>query len=140
MTNSASGHPAMWKLLHAIPYLKGWHDISTGYTAEDYVGKAPMRAPGPVDERWREWIGRWDEKWQIREENGQPVAGIEDGALLRLQPAAVPAKSYDSERKSIDLVVDGLEVMLRLGFDGEKRIVELCNGATGGRPTLQSVE
>lgn len=140
MTNSASGNPAMWKLLHAIPYLKGWLDISTGYTAEDFVGKAPFRASAPVDERWRDWIGRWDEKWQIREENGQPVAGIEHGALLRLQAAAVPSKSYESERKSIDLLVDGLEVMLRLGFDGEKRIVELCNGATGGRTTLQPVE
>lgn len=139
MTNSASGLVPMWKLLHAIPYLKGWPDASVAHGASDY--KAPFRASNAqVDERWKDWIGRWTQKWLIREDKGEPVAGLEDGVVFKLRPAAIPPRRYTSESMSIDLILDGTEIMLRLGFKDEKRIVELWNGATGSCETLQLVE
>lgn len=138
MTNSASALPALWKLLHAIPFLKGWPDVPIMIGTGDF--KAPFRADVEVDDRWKEWIGSWTDRWQIRQgEHGEAIAGVEDGVLLRLRTAALPAKKCDGGRTSIDLIVDGTELMLRLGFEDETRVVELCNGATGGSRILHSL-
>ncbi|ETN45555.1 uncharacterized protein HMPREF1541_09387 [Cyphellophora europaea CBS 101466] len=136
MTNSASANPAMWKLLHAISYLKSWPEIPLFFMAADY--KAPFRSleTGYADS-WKEWIGWWG-KWQIAECSGMPVAGV-DGVLLNLRPAAIPARHYGGGQQSIDLLLDGTEQMLRLGFDGVKRIVELWNGSMGTCETLKAI-
>jgi len=63
---------------------------------------------------------------------GKPVLQYGDGIKVNLVPAAMPRVDYVAEEgKSIDLVLEGLEMMVRLGWKEGKRVVEVWNGGTG---------
>jgi CubicO group peptidase (beta-lactamase class C family) len=137
MTNSEMGLPVYYKLMHAIAYLKGWPEVPI----EGDV-KAPLRAAVSVSQgnEWRAWEGMWEDGWIIKEgEDGQPVAGMLASALIRIVPAAIPLREYEGGEKSIDLLLEDTEVMLRLGWEEEEaksgggtverqRVVEVWNG------------
>lgn len=54
-----------------------------------------------------------------------------------LVPGAMPPHKYD-EGNSVDLVVDGLELMLRLGWKEGSRVIEVWNnGPPGAVITLE---
>ena len=119
MTNSALGSRVIGKVLSAIAYLKGWPDVSTLYMEIPFVDRHK-----PVDERARQWCGSWGlGKWSVFDDNGLFVK-FGTAAKIPLVPAAIPPTVY-KEGDSIDLVVDGLEMMLRLGWKEGSRIIEL---------------
>jgi hypothetical protein len=77
-----------------------------------------------VVERAKAWCGEWGPgNWSVLDDE---VLWLKSGvfASVRLLPAAIPPRVYD-EGTSIDLVADGIEMMLRLGWEDGQRIVEL---------------
>jgi len=141
MTNSAMGYLAVSKILHAVTYLKGWpefHTVSAGNAFETPL-RAPKNAVTPAE--WKDWIGgSWSGSWELVEaDSGLPAARITGSdVLIALRPAAIPSVSYASGKQSIELLFDGLRLMLRLGWDGDERIVEFWNGGLATRTTLRS--
>ena len=73
------------------------------------------------------WAGYWGEKWHLLH-GERPTLKFAYLPPVRLLPAAVVPRKYDDERMSIDLVAEGLEVMLRLGWENGERIVEIRPG------------
>jgi hypothetical protein len=129
MTNSASGLMPMSKIINAIAYLKGWPEL----TIDPGLGdpRVPFRAQGDLDSRWEDWAGEWSDGWILRKDSkGAPVAGVVEDVLLPLRPAAIAGVSY-GEKSSVDLVLDGTQIMLRLGWEGEERIIDLWSGSLG---------
>ena len=119
MINSALGNRAMGKILSAIAYLKGWPDMATMYMEVPFMDRHKT-----IDDKARQWCGNWGPRnWSLVDENG---LFVKLGAALKmpLVPAAIPPNEY-KEGKSIDLVVDGLEMMLRLGWKEGQMIIEL---------------
>jgi hypothetical protein len=55
---------------------------------------------------------------------GEPVLRFGNVAV-RLLTAAIPRVEYEGKAISIDLVLEGLEMMVRLGWEDGKRDVEL---------------
>jgi len=77
-----------------------------------------------VDGRARLWCGDWGAGWRLLEiERG---LAVRFGALpaVGLVPYVRPSYRYE-EGELIDLVVDGLEMMVRLGWKVGKRMVEV---------------
>lgn len=119
MINSALGDRAMGKILSAIAYLKGWPDVSKMYKEVPFMDRHKI-----IDDRALQWCGNWGPgNWSLVDRNGLCVkfgASIE----MPLVPAAIPPVVY-KEGRSIDLVVDGLEMMLRLGWKNGLMIIKL---------------
>ncbi|KAG0645505.1 hypothetical protein D0Z07_8739 [Hyphodiscus hymeniophilus] len=128
MTNSAAGFTIWAKVFHAITYLKGWPSLP--YTiGGSPVGKIPFCAYGvKIDERWIDWMGSWldQENEFVLESNGnEPVLRYGSNVVTRLVPAAIPSIEYAERERSIDLVLEGLEMMIRLGWKDGKGGIEL---------------
>ena len=122
MTSSALGRKVMRKILDAVPFLKGWPSMASSPhfpTFSPFIDHERL-----VDERAKAWCGEWGPgNWSVLDDE---VLWLKSGvfASIRLLPAAVPPRVYD-EGTSIDLVADGLEMMLRLGWEDGQRVVEL---------------
>lgn len=140
MTNSWNGIPVIDKVINAIAYLKGWPDchLPVGGTGR----KISFRAPEGViiDHGWKDWLDpKWADEWELVDNAGSPAIKIKDvSTLIALKPAAVPARTFEDGRKSIDLIFDGFQLMLRLTWEGDERVVELWNGGTDARKTLKA--
>ncbi|KAH7333093.1 beta-lactamase/transpeptidase-like protein [Rhexocercosporidium sp. MPI-PUGE-AT-0058] len=121
MTCSALGGPLRRRIVHAISYLKGWPVLYT------QPALPFMDREASIDERASEWYGKWGKgKWILAaDENGNGFS-LKCGSFpaVALVTAAIPAFVYE-EGKSVDLVADGLEIMVRLGWKDGKRIVEV---------------
>lgn len=137
MTNSAVGEVVIWRLMHAISYLKGWPEIP--------VFQSPARIPmnpghsGHADRisNWEEWKGYWEEGLRIKNaKNGLPLASWDGEIWLPLHQAAIPGVRYQ-EGMSIDLIPLGLEVMLRLGWTAGERSIEVWTGHNGKRRVIR---
>ena len=133
MTNSAAGATVWAKVFHAITYLKGW--ISLPYLiGGGPFGKIPFCVPGgKINERWVEWRGSWRdaEKELVLESNSEyaPVLRFGKDVSARPVPAVIPSIKYAGNGTSIDLALEGLEMMLRLGWkDGNRDIEVWCDG------------
>jgi CubicO group peptidase (beta-lactamase class C family) len=119
MVNSALGERVIGKILSAIAYLKGWPDVSTTYMEVPLVDGHKS-----IDDRALNWCGNWGPgKWTLVDDNGLFVK-FGSSAKMPLVSAAIPPITYD-EGQSIDLVVDGLEILLRLGWKDGSRIIKL---------------
>jgi hypothetical protein len=128
MTNSAAGFTVWAKVFHAITYLKEW--VSLPYVdGGGPFGKIPFCARGvEINERWVEWKGSWRdaEKELVLESNeDEPVLRFGKNVSARLVPAAIPSIEYAGNGKSIDLVLEGLEMMVRLGWKDGNRDIEV---------------
>ncbi|KAG0652695.1 hypothetical protein D0Z07_0732 [Hyphodiscus hymeniophilus] len=127
MTNSAAGFKVWAKVFHAITYLKKWAPLQ--YKDGRGVFGTPFCVYGAkVNESWAEWKGSWfdDDKELILDDGGEgePILRFGRSMEAKLVPAAIPCVEYAG--KSVDLVVEGLEMMLRLGWkDDKKKSVEL---------------
>lgn len=119
MANSALGDRAIGKILSAIAYLKGWPDVSSAYMEVPFMDRQKS-----IDDRAKQWCGTWGPgSWSLVDEDGLFVK-FGTSVKLSLVPAAISPNVYE-EGTSIDLVVDGLEMMLRLGWKEGSRIIEL---------------
>jgi CubicO group peptidase (beta-lactamase class C family) len=125
MTSSALGDLTKDKILEAVAYLNSWPAIS-----DDPVIPFMDRAK-EVDGRAKEWLGSWGPgNWNLEDANGGLSLQYKSFPAVALVPAAISPHTYD-EGNSIDLVADGLEMMLRLGWKDGSRIVEIWqDGAT----------
>jgi CubicO group peptidase (beta-lactamase class C family) len=126
LTNSAAGYTVWAKVFHAITYLKGWISLPNLMGGGPF-GKIPFCARGAkVDERWGEWKGSWrdaEKELVLEGNNNEPVLRFGENVSAKLVPAAIPSLEYAGNGKSIDLVLEGLEMMIRLGWkDGSKDI------------------
>ena len=97
-----------------------------------------------VDGKWKEWKGRWEvvvDEGDDLVKKGQDIAVVEDeegGPCLKLDvlpsmklvKAATATVSHGKEKtEGVDLVVDGLDMMLALGCDKEgKQSLEIWPG------------
>jgi CubicO group peptidase (beta-lactamase class C family) len=138
MTNSAVGEVVIWRIMHAISYLKGWPEIPAlqGYSS----AKIPLDLGhfGHADRisNWEEWKGHWEEGLSINEaENGLPLASWDGEVWLPLDQAAIPGVRHQG-RVSIDLIPLGLEVMLRLMWTAGERSIEVWTGHNGKRRVI----
>ncbi|PVH71802.1 beta-lactamase/transpeptidase-like protein [Cadophora sp. DSE1049] len=119
MTSSALGWPLVTRIFHAIAYLKGWPVVSSSPVLPFMDRKAG------IDQRAKDWCGSWGNgKWVLAP--GGEGLSLKCGSFppVSLVPAAMPSFSYD-EGSSIDLIADGLETMIRLGWKDGKRTVEI---------------
>lgn len=126
MTSSAVGEVVFGKLLLALAYLKGWPILTGIGNIVPFIDRAKS-----VDPRAKEWIGKWnDGKWEIGCQDGSEIFWVGFGGTTRiaLVRAAVPSCSYD-EGESVDLVAEGLKLMLRLGWKEGVKTVEVWQGS-----------
>jgi CubicO group peptidase (beta-lactamase class C family) len=130
MTNSAAGFTVWAKVFHAITYLKKWATLPY-LDGRGPFGKIPFCVYGAgVDERWVDWKGSWrnGEKELLLESdgNGEPVLWFGKIGKMNLVPAAIAKLEYEGRtEKSIDLILEGLEIMVRLGWKDGKNDIEL---------------
>lgn len=127
MTNSAEGDFTIWKLLQAIPFLKKWPEIPYPI---GYPTIVPLGAPkAEVDAGWKRWLGNWTcgkKSWSIQaDETGRPAIRYDQLLPFPLVEAAMADAKVDSGAEVMNLVVDGLEVLIRLRDDDT---VEVING------------
>ncbi len=135
MTNSAAGDKVIMKAVSAIAYLKDWTAVPHIYGQPEAM--IPFSAPDVnVDGRWKEWQGRWHDEWEVGDADGLPYVRYRGLPPVRLVPAAQPSRTY-MEGESIDLVLDGLEMMFRLGWKNGRRVVEVWQGGTGNITVLE---
>ncbi|KAL2067910.1 hypothetical protein VTL71DRAFT_16008 [Oculimacula yallundae] len=132
MTNSALGVPLMKKIVQAVSYLMGWPSL---YQKFDLGFGDRSRV---VDGRAREWCGRWRKEKGVREwvidegDEGGLILCCGELPAVELITAAVQPKMC-KEGRTINLVADGLEIMLRLMWKDGKKVVELwLKGGVGG--------
>jgi CubicO group peptidase (beta-lactamase class C family) len=125
MTSSALGHLIRDKILEAVAYLNGWPAVSDNPVVP-FMDRAKE-----IDGRAKEWRGIWGPgKWSLEDANGGLSLQYKAFPVVALVPAAISSHTYD-EGSSIDLVADGLEMMLRLGWKDGSQIIEIWqDGAT----------
>lgn len=117
MTNSAEGDFVIWKLLQAIPYLKKWPEIPLPM---GYPAIVPLGAPKEeVDGAWKRWLGNWTcgkKSWSIQaDEAGRPSIRYDE--LLPFPLVVAAMGEAEGSGKVMNLVVDGLEVLIQLRGD-----------------------
>jgi len=137
MTNSSLGSPLISKIMHSITFVKQWVQIPV-YWFGYLDAEIPFVADGDkVEEEWKEWTGTWGEEWVLEGDTEEhPIVRYRKETLVKLLPAAIPSMEYE-EGRSIDSVLEGLEMMMRLGWTKGKRVVELWQGALGSITVLE---
>ncbi|OLN86856.1 Penicillin-binding protein 4 [Colletotrichum chlorophyti] len=138
MTNGFEGTDVCAKVVHTVAYLKGWPYIGTLEHVQEI--SVPLKDPTrSVDSRWEEWIGEWPQGWKIeKDQQGSPQAKFGELEALRLVPAAVPAERA-GKGPSIDFLIDGLAVMLRLHWVDDNPVVVVWSGLTLKSESLKRV-
>jgi Beta-lactamase len=119
MTSSELGTEVIVRILRAIPYLKSW-----SYTWDNPTVPFLDRSRS-IDGQAKNWCGEWGPgDWNIVEVEGGMSVRFGLLPALKLVPGVLLPHQYD-EGNSIDLVADGLDLMLRLGWKDGARIVEV---------------
>ena len=119
MTSSNLGFNSMERIVQAIPYWRGWPSPTDNHwmTFLDR-GRA-------IDVRARDWCGDWGPgDWSLVDEEGGMYVRFGKLPLVRLLPGVIASQKFD-EGDSVDLVPDGLDLMLRLGWKEGSRIIEV---------------
>ena len=132
MTNSALGHlsgnyAGIWRVMGALFYLKKWPSFKTlspMFSEDIWVPYAAPRGTD-VEDGWREWIGKWEQGWEIVEQDGHPGILWREFPAMRLKVAAAPVTELSEGKKEFLFVVDGLPIRVRLTWHGEERVVEM---------------
>jgi CubicO group peptidase (beta-lactamase class C family) len=120
MTSSALGEVVLDKVMAALPYLKGWPSAISAPIV-------PFVDPGKkLDERAKGWCGNWGPggKWSLVYDDGRFLVRYATFPPVPLVPGAIPAHECKAGT-SIDMVADGLETMLRLGWKNGKQIIDV---------------
>ncbi|KAL7784922.1 beta-lactamase/transpeptidase-like protein [Trichoderma ceciliae] len=133
MTNSAEGDIAIWKILQAIAYLKKWPEIPLPL---GYARILPFGAPKEeIATGWKRWLGNWTcgkKNWSVQAgETGQPTLQYDQLLPFPLVVAAMSDVKSDGETQDVNLMVDGLEVLVHFCDDDT---IDIVNGR-GQKPT-----
>ena len=134
MTNGQLGQEVCERVISAIFYLKGWKrakQMPMLYASDDDF--APLAAPEgtKVDKGWMEWIGKWDDDWEVVEDNG-PAVVFRDFKATRLKVAAAPVSELEEGRKEFVFAAEGLDFGLRLTWEDGKRIITMLGASSKG--------
>lgn len=139
MTNSVLGHQvAIKQIISAILYLKGWDHRSMSLPLLDSKdGFVHYSAPDgtPIEDYWKNWIGKWDGAWQLIDDGG-PALAFGSFAPIKLSPAAAPVGKLNGSETVPMFVVDGMRVQVELVEEGGERAVKLLQ-VEGGLKTLR---
>ena len=133
MTNAAEGEFVYRKLIYAIVYLKKWAYPPSIDALEVIMPFHTLETK--VDARWVAWLGSWGDDWQIDELDDAPVVCFQGLPAIRLLPAARP-KPGSKLGDVIDLVLEGLEIMLRLTEEEDEKVVHVWHGPRYDKLTL----
>lgn len=133
MANSAEGVVVYRKLMLAIAYLKGWADPHPPGVEglPDVIIPFEMRTLETVDMRWVAWRGSFGD-WQIDEYEHWPSVRFQELPAIRLMPAARPKLG-----NTIDFVLEGLEIMLRLTEREGEKMVHIWHGPRSDKLVLR---
>lgn len=131
MTNSIIGNDVIWKVIHAVSYLQGWLEVPRSYGSGE--GVVPFILPDTEAGRgWEAWIGSWRDGRSVLRiataEDGRPVVRYAELPPANLLPAAMPPVKHSRDDHYSAWRVEGLSMMLRLGFADKIKVVELWNG------------
>lgn len=122
MTSSALGYANVCvKLTQSIPYLIEWPSMNSRPWVP-FLDRSTT-----ISESALGWIGEWGSSGWIFQGDIEKGLFIKHGATVAIPvlPAAIPPKFY-AEGPSIDLVTDGLDLLLRLGMKaGGVRIIDV---------------
>lgn len=145
MTNSEEGYPVLRKLMHAIAYAKKWPTLRSAYGVKEV--EIPFCASYPVasnttataknhaKDDWKQWTGKWkgrEQEYIIQETgNGVPEIVFQKLPGVRLRPAALPAVTDAEGRLCLDYVLEGLEIMIRMKWEGVEKVLEVWDGVKG---------
>jgi hypothetical protein len=125
MTSSVLGYTVVEKVLNAITCLKGWPSVFQRPVVP-FLDRAST-----VDTQAKHWFRDWGPgDWSLLNEDGGELL-VRYGPLpaLPLVSGVLPPHKYD-EGNSIDLVADGLDLMLRLGWKEGSRMIEIWQNGT----------
>lgn len=144
MTNSALGQDACLKIIQAVAYLRDWPGRDLLGLQEMGNAVTPLCVPSHrIDGEWERWRGKYEvvvkendqliQKGQIVEivkEDGQPYVKLEQLLGMRLIKAAMPSVRHEKKgKKIIDLVVEGLDMMVTLTYDSAmERMTQIWPG------------
>jgi CubicO group peptidase (beta-lactamase class C family) len=135
MTNSGMGTELCHRLIQAIAYLRGWPGRDIVALHEGGKMAIPVADPrAGLDDAWKVWEGTWSISVQNEDDTtskaqalditegteNEPRVTLGQMPAMKLLRAAAPRKRYGKETKEgLDLVVEGLDMMLCLGYDEE---------------------
>ena len=127
MTNGQLGQDVCNRVVSAIFYLKGWKrakQLPMLDSSDDEF--APWAAPQDVkvDEGWRDWIGKWEDDWEVVNDGG-PAVMFRSFKPMRLKVAAAPVSEMEEGKKEFIFAVDGLDLGLRLTWEDGERVVRM---------------
>jgi CubicO group peptidase (beta-lactamase class C family) len=135
MTNAVEGGFVYRKLICAISYLKNWPEPPSVEALPDLI--IPFHAlETKVDDRWAVWRGLWGDDWHVDEYDGAPGVRFQGLPAVRLLPAARP-RPRSKPGDVIDLVLEGLEIMLRLTEEEGEKVVQVWHGGRYDKATLR---
>ncbi|KAE9579522.1 hypothetical protein CGMCC3_g4839 [Colletotrichum fructicola] len=136
MTNGWEGTDVCCRVVHAVSYAKVWPYMGTLEHLQEV--SIPFRDINKkIDTRWEDWIGEWSSGWRLEKgDDEDPRASFREFAGLKLVAAAVPAER-EKQGDSIDLLVDGLRIMLRLHYVDAEPVISLWSGLIFQTETLR---
>lgn len=127
MTNSQEGlERAIRQMISATFFQKGWERINARLPYGGESDFVPYAAPAgtDVDSAWKNWKGKWDSDWELLDRDG-PAWNYKSFPLMRLVPAAAPCVARPNGDKEVILVVDGLDIGVRLTWEEDTRVIKL---------------
>ena len=122
MTNSQMGDILHKKVVAAVSYLKKLPALLS-LDAEKFTVTPFVDYAKSCDDRVEEWCGDWGPgDWTLEYDEGPSLRYGKTNRIL--MPAAIMPAQYD-QGTSIDMVADGLGLMVRLGWKDGEQIVEI---------------
>lgn len=132
MTNSSNGVLPAFTAVQTINYLKQWTEGATISQSMSFV--TPLKLIDcEIGVDWKAWQGRWVEKfdeWTIEAgDDGRPQTRWRGTQPVKLLPAAICSKLF-AEGESVDLVLEDVGAVMRLGWRDGQRSVDYMDGLT----------
>ncbi|KAH8664417.1 beta-lactamase [Xylariales sp. PMI_506] len=138
MTNGAYGVKPAFEIVQAIQFLKGWPEpIRACLQAGP---STPFKAlDTEISAEWTKWEGAWSNSWTVEAgEDGNPYARWGNLKPVELLPATILPEVY-SEGESLDLVLDNISGMMRLGWKDGKRSIDYWDCLSSNITTLSRI-
>lgn len=140
MTNSVLGEDLIPRLLNALVYLLKLPPQAAGFPSwSGGLGKA-VALPDALmvsKDGWQEWTGAWTssgeqaKEWSVVQlQDGKPGLSFDGHEAMGLVPAAAPKESTGEGKDVFWFVVDGLDVGVKLTWEGEERVVRIMQDQT----------
>ncbi|KAL1302440.1 hypothetical protein AAFC00_002832 [Neodothiora populina] len=141
MTNSGQGYDVVCKIMHALAYIKGWPTLAN--EAQKNMVIVPFSCSQSeeipyvkYEETWQDWTGRWAQEWSLVNVRGVPQMQFQNLPAVQLLPAAISATLQEG-RPCFNFVAEGLDVMVKLGWRHDLRVIDVWHGGRGDITALE---